>query len=221
MASKNVRSFELKLGKRALALFVIGTVCLLFIVFLFGVTVGKNIDTYPEKYSRGLPGMLVEKFGWSSNKTETSVTSIAEGPKVPANIEEEEKSGEGKKYPLTMPEVKEEKQPVAAAIQEQKPLPPPVAERTPSKPAPGKEKYQIQVISLKEREKADQISKKLTPLGFKPKIVVIDLPDKGKWYRIILEGFESREQAQKAVDNMAKKISGLNCVISKTGEKSK
>jgi cell division protein FtsN len=165
--------------------------------------------------------MLVEKFGWSSNKTETSVTSIAEGPKVPANIEEEEKSGEGKKYPLTMPEVKEEKQPVAAAIQEQKPLPPPVAERTPSKPAPGKEKYQIQVISLKEREKADQISKKLTPLGFKPKIVVIDLPDKGKWYRIILEGFESREQAQKAVDNMAKKISGLNCVISKTGEKSK
>jgi len=50
--SKNVHAFELKLGKRALILFVIGMSCLLFIVFLFGVTIGKNIDTYPEKYSR-------------------------------------------------------------------------------------------------------------------------------------------------------------------------
>jgi cell division protein FtsN len=107
-----------------------------------------------------------------------------------------------------------------AALQEQKPTTPPIIERAPSRPAPGKERYQIQVISLKERGKADQFSKKLTPLGFKPKIVVIELPGKGKWYRIMLDGFESREQAQKTVDSIAKKIKGLNCVISKMGEKS-
>lgn len=220
MTSKNVHTFELKLGKRALILFIIGVSCIFFIAFLLGVTVGKNIDTYPEKFSRGLPGLLMEKFGWSSNKAETAVAGVTEGPKEPANVEGEEKGGEEKKIPLTTPGATEEKQPVVAATREQKPPSPPVAERAPSKPAPGKERYQIQVISLKDREKADQFRKKLTPFGFKPKVVVIELPGKGKWYRIVLEDFESREQAQKTVDSMEKKVKGLNCVISKMGEKS-
>jgi cell division septation protein DedD len=219
MTSKNVRTFELKWGKRALILFIIGMSCILFITFLFGVTVGKNVDTYPEKFSRGLPGLLMEKFGWSSRKAETAVAGVAEEPKEPVNVEGEEKGVEEKKIPLTTPGVTEEKQPVVTATQEQKPPPPPVADRALSKSAPGKEKYHIQVISLKDRGKADQLSKKLTPLGFKPKVVVIELPGKGKWYRIIIEGFESREQAQKAIDSMEKKVKGLNCVISKTGEK--
>jgi cell division protein FtsN len=220
MTSKNVRTFELKLGKRALVLFIIGMSCILFVAFLFGVTVGKNIDTYPEKFSRGLPGMLVEKFGWSSHKAETSVAGVAEGSKEPAHVEGEVKGGEEKKMPAIPSGVTEEKQPAVAAMKEQKPPPSPVAEHALSKPAPGKERYQIQVISLKDRAKADQFSKKLMPLGFKPKVVVIDLPGKGKWYRIIIEGFESREQAQKAVESMEKKVKGLNCVISKMGEKS-
>jgi len=220
MTSKNVRAFELKLGKRALILFIAGISCLLFIVFLFGMTIGKNIDTYPEKFSRGVPGMLIEKFGWSSNKAETAAAGVAEGPKEPVNVEGEEKSGEEKKIPVAVPGMTEEKQPAAAALKEKKPTKPPVIERVPSKPAPGKERYQIQAISLKERGKANQLSKKLTALGFKPKIVAIELPGKGKWYRIILDGFESREQAQKTADSMAKKIKGLNCVIRKIGEKS-
>lgn len=219
MTSKNIRTFELKLSKRGLALFIIGMSCILFIAFLFGVTVGKNIDTYPEKFSRGLPGMLVEKFGWSSQKEETSVAGIAEGSKEPAQVEGEGKGGEEKKIPAITSGVTREKQSPVAVMKEQKSPPPPVAEQAPSKPAPGKERYQIQVISLKDRAKADQFSKQLTPLGFKPKVVVIDLPGKGKWYRIIIEGFESREQAQKAVGNMEKKVKGLNCVISKMGEK--
>jgi hypothetical protein len=75
MTSKNVRVFELKLGKRALILFILGMSCLLFVVFLFGVTVGKNIDTYPEKYSRGFRGMVMEKLGWSSNRPEITVSA--------------------------------------------------------------------------------------------------------------------------------------------------
>lgn len=220
MTSKNIRTFELKLSKRGLALFIIGMSCILFIAFLFGVTVGKNIDTYPEKFSRGLPGMLVEKFGWSSQKAETSVAGVAEGSKEPAQVEGEGKGGEEKKIPAITSGVTGEKQPPVAVMKDQKPPPPSVAEHAQSKPAPGKERYQIQVISLKDRAKADQFSKQLTPLGYKPKVVVIDLPGKGKWYRIIIEGFESREQAQKAVESMEKKVKGLNCVISKMGEKS-
>lgn len=90
MTSKNVRAFELKLGKRALILFIAGMFCLLFITFLFGVTVGKNIDTYPEKFSRGLPGMFIERFGLSSNRAE-NVANLGEASKEPVKAEADEK----------------------------------------------------------------------------------------------------------------------------------
>jgi hypothetical protein len=45
------------------------------------------------------------------------------------------------------------------------------------------------------------------------------VPKKGKWMRITLEGFESREDAQKAAERVARRIKGLNCVVLRTGAK--
>ena len=47
----------------------------------------------------------------------------------------------------------------------------------------------------------------------------MQVPKKGKWMRITLEGFESREDAQKAADRVARKIKGLNCVVLRMGAK--
>jgi cell division septation protein DedD len=217
MTSKNIRTFEIKMGKRALVLFIMGMSCLLFIVFLFGVTVGKNIDTYPEKYSRGIPGKIMERLGLLSNRTETAEV-VGELSKESAKAGGQETGSEEK----TVPAGTDEKQPAAQATvstQEQKPPVIPVAEQAKIMPPPMKEKYQIQVVSFKEKDKADQVCKKLTDLGFSPKIAVTELPEKGKWFRVTLEGFESKEQAQKAVDSMTRKIKGLNCVIHKMGAK--
>ena len=245
--SKNVRAFELKLGKRALILFVLGMSCLLFIVFLFGVTVGKNIDTYPEKYARGVPGMIIEKLGWSSNRTTETTETATEASKEPTKAAEEEKGSEEKKEPVAIPPKIEEKPPAPQAMipaREQKPMAPQSVistreQKTPSPPAvekakkqalpeaekakkqttPEMEKYQIQVVSYKEREKADQLRKKLAAHGFKPVVVVTDLHEKGKWFRVTLEGYDSKEQAQKAADSVTGKIKGVNCVIHKVGER--
>ncbi|MCX5845367.1 MAG: SPOR domain-containing protein [Deltaproteobacteria bacterium] len=217
MTSKNIRTFEIKMGKRALILFIMGMSCLLFIVFLFGVTVGKNIDTYPEKYARGVPGKILERLGLSSNRTETAEI-VSETSKESAKAGGQETGSEEKIVPETVPAGTDEKQPAAQATvstQKQKPPAMPVAEQVKIKPSPVKEKYQIQVVSFKEKDKADQLCKKLTDLGFSPKNAVMELPEKGKWFRVTLEGFESKEQAQKAVDNMTRKIKGLNCVIHK------
>jgi cell division septation protein DedD len=222
MMSKNVRAFELKLGKRALILFVVGMSCLLFIIFLFGVTVGKNIDTYPEKYARGVPGMIIEKLGWSSNRIMETTETDAETPKESAKTGGEEKEIEEKKLLVEVPVGIEEKQPAPQArvlTREQKPPALPVAEQSKKQPLPTKEKYQIQVVSFKEREKADQMCKKLKAHGFKPTVAVTDLQEKGKWFRVTLEGYESKEQAQKSADSVAKSIKGLNCVIHKVGVK--
>jgi len=209
------------MGKRALILFIIGMSCLLFIVFLFGVTIGKNIDTYPEKFARGVPGMIIEKLGWSSNKTESAET-VAEQSKEYAKADGEEKITDEKKVPVTAPVGIDGKQPAAQALvstQEQKPPLLSAAEQTKIKPPPMDEKYLINVVSFKEKEKADQLCKKLIDLGFTPRAAVVELHEKGKWFRVTLEGFDSREQAQKVVDSVTRKISGLNCAIHKVGVK--
>jgi cell division protein FtsN len=206
MTSKNVRVFELKLGKRALILFIVGMSCLLFVVFLFGVTVGKNIDTYPEKFSHGFRGMMMEKLGLSSNRAETAA-SVGETATETAKAGGEE----------IVPE--EKKAPVAAAASDEKQPSVPAATQTEIKPPAEQEKYQIQVGSFKEKEKADQLRKKLTGLGFSPRVAEMQVPKKGKWMRITLEGFESREDAQKAADRVAGTIKGLNCVVLRMGAK--
>ncbi|MGD1152046.1 MAG: SPOR domain-containing protein [Syntrophales bacterium] len=207
MTSKNVRVFELKLGKRALILFIVGMSCLLFVVFLFGVTVGKNIDTYPEKFSHGFRGMMMEKLGLSSNRAETAV-SVGETATETAKAGGEEIVPEEKKAPVAAAAASDEKQPSV-----------PAATQTEIKPPAEQEKYQIQVGSFKEKEKADQLCKKLTRLGFSPRVAEMQVPKKGKWMRITLEGFESREDAQKAADRVARKIKGLNCVVLRMGAK--
>ncbi|MGZ3578426.1 MAG: SPOR domain-containing protein [Syntrophales bacterium] len=207
MTSKNVRVFELKLGKRALILFIVGMSCLLFVVFLFGVTVGKNIDSYPEKYSRGFRGMMMEKLGWSSNRAETAVS-------VGETVTETTKAGGGETVP-------EEKKSPAAAPSDEKRASVPAATQAEIKAPAEQEKYQIQVGSFKEKEKADQLGKKLAGLGFSPRVAEVQVPKKGKWLRITLEGFESREDAQKAADRVAGKIKGLNCVVLRMAAKNK
>jgi cell division septation protein DedD len=207
MTSKNIRVFELKLGKRALILFIVGMSCLLFVVFLFGVTVGKNIDTYPEKFSHGFRGMMMEKLGLSSNRAETAV-SVGETATETAKAGGEEIVPEEKKTPVAAPAASDEKQPSL-----------PAAAQTEIKPPAEQEKYQIRVGSFKEKGKADQLCKKLTALGFSPRVAEMQVPKKGKWMRITLEGFESREDAQKAADGVERKIKGLSCVVLRMGAK--
>jgi len=206
MTSKNVRVFELKLGKRALILFILGMSCLLFVVFLFGVTVGKNIDTYPEKFSRGFWGVMMEKLGWSSRPETNAIAGEAVKETVKAGVEEIA-PGE-KKKPASAP---------VASDERRQSLPAPA--QAEGKSSAEREKYQVQVGSFKERGKADQLCKKLTALGFSPKPVEMEVPKKGKWTRITLEGFDSREDAQKAADDVVRQVKGLSCIVQKMGAK--
>jgi cell division protein FtsN len=78
--------------------------------------------------------------------------------------------------------------------------------------AASKQAFIIQAASLKEKAKANQMSKSLTALGFKSRVVKIDIKGKGIWFRVIVSGFDERAQAQVAADKIAKKIK-TNCII--------
>lgn len=73
MGSGNIRKLEIKLGRTGLMVLVIGMVVLLCLSFLFGVGVGKNIDTYPEMIS-SLPQRFLALF-WRPAKIAESLNA--------------------------------------------------------------------------------------------------------------------------------------------------
>ena len=84
---------------------------------------------------------------------------------------------------------------------------------------PGEGRFEIQVAAYQDRQKAEQTSEKLKPLGFGSRVVMKDLPGKGRWFRVIVGGFENREKAKAASDQIAGKIRGAQCVIRSAGNR--
>ncbi len=69
---------------------------------------------------------------------------------------------------------------------------------------PAGQTFMIQVGSYKEKDKAEQVVSKLKSMGYAPRLVPMELPGKGKWYRLTIGGFSSHEKAAEAVTNVAK-----------------
>ncbi|MDI6775836.1 MAG: SPOR domain-containing protein [Syntrophales bacterium] len=226
MAPRNTRTFEFKLGKRGFILFIFGISLLLFFVYVFGVMVGKNIDTYPEKLSWGIPDMVKKRLGFSykPDKTET-VAAVRE--RMGGSTAEEDfdltfydtltrKWDERRGVILEGSKEKKPAIPQAEQRKDKRPPLPAVTEHSREKTPPVKEKYLVQVVSYREKEKADRLCKRLKVLGYNPGIVTTELPGRGRWFRVILGGFETRQEAQKVVGVVSKKIAGLSCVIRST-----
>ena len=94
----------------------------------------------------------------------------------------------------------------------------PVGIPTDGRAIPEKGRFQIQVAAYQESRKAEQMMEKLSPMGFASRVVMKDLPGKGRWFRVIVGGFENREKAKAAADQIAGKIRGVKCVILSSGK---
>jgi len=79
--------------------------------------------------------------------------------------------------------------------------------------------YSIQVVSYDDRVKANQLQKKLRGMGYKAEISEMDISGKGKWYRVMVNNYQNRKDAEKAADNIKKNVKGLNCIV-RLGDKS-
>jgi cell division septation protein DedD len=280
MASRNIKNFELRLGKTGLFIVIVGMAALLCTVFLLGVDIGKNIDTYPEQIA-SIPQKVIAHI-WRSAKlkvdqdvpdnksgqnqpqdkenidltfynTLTAKKSVVKEQPVPDRQKvvetptekpvetkpQKEETGTGdlnreaqkpaepvneKTNEEGKPKAKEAAPSIASPInrEAQKPAEP-VSEKTDEEGKPkakeaapsiasSKQKFIIQAASLKEKNKAYQISKKIAALGFESLIVPMEIKEKGIWYRVIVSGFDERTQAQAAADKIAKKIK-TNCIV--------
>jgi cell division septation protein DedD len=79
--------------------------------------------------------------------------------------------------------------------------------------------FSIQVISYDDRVKANQLQKKLQGMGYKAEVSEMDIAGKGKWYRVMVNNYQTRKEAEKAADNIKKTVKGLNCIV-RQGDKS-
>jgi cell division septation protein DedD len=250
MASGNTKNFELKLGRAGLIIVIVGMAALLCSAFIFGVSVGKNIDTYPEKIA-SFPQRLLALV-WRPAKIRTAETitdgKITQSPNKaaeeidltyyntltsPKGAAKEQNISEKKTItavpqPAEQPETNEEKsaspeldpdvqknQQKTASEEPKDEIETKISEAESVTSSSGI-KYSVQAASLKEKVKATQMIKKISALGLQPQIVETTVSGKGKWYRIIVYGFTSKQQAQTAAEKIAKKT-GTSCVVRRIG----
>jgi cell division protein FtsN len=233
--TKNTRRFEFKLGRIGLIFFLLGISGLLFGVFLLGITVGKNIDTYPEKIARFLPEKMKTLINLPTGTAEPVMATRDEAKQetppepdpdltfhdlgkrktdakgmVTDGMFPRKAAPEGnEKIPLSPPE------PLRPAVQAKPEAPAPAAEKeSPVKEKPAaREQFLVQVVSYQDKNKAETLVKQISAMGYPARTEVIDLPDKGKWFRVVMGAFSSRPETQKAVEAVSRKNKGLNCVI--------
>jgi len=224
MISKGTDQFELRLGKLGLAIFIIGISCLMFTAFQFGIMVGKDMDAYPEKAVEGLPAYIKQKI----IKNPETVTAVQKEAKTgtPQNEKAEMDltfydtlAGKKPKIGLTPQKALEEK----VATQEE-----PAKEKQPVQKAPEEKvvvqqkeqvkekqpvngKIFVQVVSLKDQKKAEDIRKSLTDMGYRSELDITEV-NGGKFYRVKLIGFEDREGAVKAATAVEKRYQ-FKCIV--------
>ena len=217
MRPQRMKEFEFRLGKLGLVLFVIGISFLLFLAFVTGVMVGVNMEGNPDQIAEGIPGILKQKVvrstpaeGGEAEKGEGS-----EGKKAGASDKGDFKltffdtlsKGKG----AVPAEATQQKSKKEENRREEK------TQDTAQTAAASAGKYVIQVVSLQDRKKAEDLRDRLNSMGYAPYIDSAELSDRGRWFRVKLKGFETKEEAQKVVDGLQAKVKGLQCLILPAG----
>jgi len=196
MESRRTGDFEFKLGKFGLILFTFAVSLLLVASFIFGVIVGKNIDSYPQKIAKGIPNTIKKTITSGMADTVPDDTKETEAG-ITARTEHEKKKDE---FNLTFYDTLTDKTKRAAQTK------------------PGETHqyvYTVQVASFKERDKTEALASRLKKLKLSPVIDTVTLTESGTWFRVKLEGFPSHDAAKKQAQFMEKRIRGITCLIIK------
>ena len=226
MTSENKRHFEVRLGKLGIFTLVCSMSGFLFAFFLFGVVVGNNLEIYPEKISRQIPVQILQWCG------------LLEYDKVPP-IAVAEKHVEKKKHQEveTLPDIDvrhvpsdQVKPPVMKDAPPQvKPgaadnvVPPPslpsakkieeILKKDNDKEKQRGNKYLVQVTSCKDKKVAEDAVAKIAKIGFKAQITMVDLKEKGIWYRVTLPPLDSQREAMEAAQKIDQVLKGNQSVV--------
>jgi len=208
--------YELSLDNRQIVTFFVAAIVVIGTVFVLGVVVGKKLASAPAHASA--PDLLtaLDQRAAAMEQVKTSpppearltfqeeltkkvadsppkevVAPTPESPAEPAKVASPEKSPPSPAAPTVVPELPREKLKKAIAAVERPPREvssPPVA-------------FSLQLSASQAREDADRFAAKLRAQGYQPYIVESDLKDRGRWYRVRMGKFSSKEAAARFRDD--------------------
>jgi len=73
--------------------------------------------------------------------------------------------------------------------------------------------FQVQAAAYRDARQAEKMVERLKSMGFNARVVSRDIPDKGRWFRVVAGDFENRKKAEQAASQIAEKIKGAKCII--------
>lgn len=188
--------FELSLDGRQVSAVVVGALVLLAIVFVLGLNVGKQITL---RQTERAPAGDLDALDRAP-------------PPAPAAREEALTYHDKltKEPPAPLPPAAE---PAPPPPQQASPQPSPPAAAPPaatapsappapqSRPAPAKP-WTVQLAAAQERAEADRIATKFSMLN--PRVEEANVPGKGRFWRVRVGGFDSREAAERYLRDVAR-----------------
>ena len=205
--------YELSLDNRQIVTFFVASIAVLGTVFVLGVVVGKRLAGAPAHSS---PADLLSALDQKAAAMEQVKTSPAPQARLTFQDELTKKVSEPASGPTKEPEpAKAEVKEATTTVTTAPPPQPSVSDPAPPsrelpKQEPPREKlkkaiaavekgpaFTLQLSATQARDEADRFAAKLRSQGYQPYVVESDLKDRGRWFRVRMGKFATREAAAK------------------------
>jgi len=111
-------------------------------------------------------------------------------------------------------------EPVKSIVVAAPPAPAPVPPAPPPAAAPATASaatYQVQLGAFQEEARANQLAKRVARAGFDTTVISVDLPDRGRFYRVRLKPELSHEEAKQLLAKLHKKMPKQKPIVVRTG----
>jgi DedD protein len=203
--------FDFSLDSKQVASVILGSLGALGLAFFLGHAIGQRVADRPAPPARAAavapqadPLAVLDRAPragggeapaqFSFHETLTSAKppqdKLPPGPKLPSPPAAESKPAE----PKVAPQAAAALAPSGPAPVEAKAAAAPAAPPAPPRPATsGRGAWVVQVGSTQDRIEAERIAARFATRG--ARVVAADVPGKGRWYRVRLGSFETRESA--------------------------
>jgi len=208
MSDQGVREIQLN-GKQLVFMFMTATVAAV-VIFLCGVMVGRGVNTTHASAATAVATEpTVDPTSTSQALPRTSSDSASSGEPV-SNQEDLKELTYAKRLEAPEPPPEPPVEPVApapvAAVAEPKVQPPPVVTPATKVVDPGEPKgsgFVVQVASLRSRDEADAIVRRLTSKGF-PSFVTTPGSSGPRVFRVRVGKYEDRKEAETIAKRLEK-----------------
>ncbi|MGA8051857.1 MAG: SPOR domain-containing protein [Burkholderiales bacterium] len=117
--------------------------------------------------------------------------------------------------PDRAPESEPVKPIVVAAPPAPAPAPPAPAPAAPATASAAT--YQVQLGAFQEEARANQLAKRVARAGFDATVISVDLPDRGRFYRVRLKPELSHEEAKQLLAKLHKKMPKQKPIVVRSG----